>query len=85
MLPSMARGFEEDEGWWAVGLHLFVICAFAGVAIWLADVVLAVPLVKSYLPLVVGSLVGVTLGNQTFHGLRDRYLRRQRSSQVDEP
>jgi hypothetical protein len=49
-------GIESaPSGWWAVGAHVFIVVAIAAAVTWLAGVVLAMPLVKSYVPATSGS------------------------------
>jgi uncharacterized membrane protein YfcA len=70
----MNRGFSKDEGWLAVGAHLFLIILAAGLCTWLIAQILP-PKTMADLPMILGLLVGVPLGDRLFHFLRKRLTR----------
>jgi hypothetical protein len=70
----MKLGFQKDEGWWTVGLHMFVLI-FAGIlGMWVSGGLLGF---RSDGVLTGSAWIGAVVGDQIFHALRDRYLRRR--------
>jgi hypothetical protein len=67
-------GFDESEGWWAVGAHLLVIVIITTPVTIVAQFLLSIPFVRSELPLALGIAVGVPAAHRVFRRGRRRYL-----------
>ncbi|MEU8005423.1 hypothetical protein AB0B66_30065 [Catellatospora sp. NPDC049111] len=72
----MSYGFDEDEGWWAVGAHVFTII-FSTLAVWLLVEYLFSVLPEDTLIVGVSCAIGVPVGHRVFHRIRRRYLQQR--------
>jgi hypothetical protein len=77
-------GFSEDEGWWAVGAHLFLMIIFATVSVELAGTITGPLLGDSGLAgkladmiEIFALIIGGTGGDSIFNAARRRYRRRR--------
>ncbi|WP_144122972.1 hypothetical protein [Catellatospora sichuanensis] len=75
----MSTDFNDDEGWWAVGAHVFTII-FSTLAVWLSVEYLFRVVPEDALVVGLSCSIGVPLGHRVFHRMRRRFLgRRQRT------
>jgi hypothetical protein len=81
----MKVGFSEDEGWWAVGAHLFLMIIMGVVVSGIADSVFGLWFSNSSLASFLTLPAGLWLGDSIFHEARRRYLRRRQRAQQPAP
>jgi len=77
--------FSEDEGWWAVGAHLFLMIIMGAVVSSIAASVFGLWFSNSSLASLLALPTGVWLGDSIFHEARRRYLRRRQREQQPAP
>jgi VanZ family protein len=66
-------GFRDDEGWWEVGAHLFLMIIPAMVLLIVTDEILKSWFGRSWeLPSLLAMFVGIPLGDWVFHRVRPR-------------
>jgi hypothetical protein len=89
-IPAMRSGFSEDEGWWAVGAHLFLTCVTGLAGTVIGDSISHMLFGRTWLLGFPAFWFGAWLGDLVFNKARRRYLerrqaRRQRRMTYDLP
>jgi hypothetical protein len=77
----MIGGFEEDEGFWEVGFHLFLVLLTAMPLIFLTDYLATIAKVRDHAPIAFGLLIGIALGDAVVGSLRRRFRRTSAAGQ----
>lgn len=75
----MRSGFSEDEGWWAVGAHLFLMCVTGVAASAIGDSISSMVFGRAWLLGFPGLWFGGWLGDWVFNKARRRYLERRQA------